>query len=125
LGRLDWRKGLKTIVDAASGLQGIRFLIIGDGNAKEGLIQEIKRNNLEKDFILTGLREDVPLLIKAMDIFIFPTEYESFGIAVIEAMAEEKPVIASDIGALKEIINDGENGIMVPQRDPDSLRKRF
>jgi len=124
LGRLDWRKGLKTIVDAAKGLKEVMFLIVGDGNARDDLIAEIKRKGIDKDFVLTGLRQDVPVLMKAMDIFVFPShaEYESFGIAVIEAMSAGIPVIASDIGPLREIINDGENGILIPKKDPVALR---
>lgn len=124
LGRLDWRKGLKTIVDAAEGLKGVKFLIVGGGEARDKLIDEIKRKGLEQDFILTGVRQDVPQLMKAMDIFVFPTEagYESFGIVVIEAMAAERPVIASDICPLREIITNGENGILIPQKDPMALR---
>jgi glycosyltransferase involved in cell wall biosynthesis/predicted O-methyltransferase YrrM len=124
LGRLDWRKGLRTMVDAAGGLKGVKFLIVGDGDAREELIDEIRRKHIEETFILTGLRKDVPALMKAMDIFVFPSyaEYESFGIAVIEAMAAGIPVIASDIGPLREIINNGENGILIPKKDPDKLR---
>ncbi len=124
LGRLDWRKGLKTIVDAAEGLKGVEFLIVGGGDAREGLIDEIRRKGMEQNFILTGVRQDVPALMKVMDIFVFPTEagYESFGIVVIEAMAAERPVIASDIGPLREIITNGENGILIPQKDPMALR---
>jgi MMP 1-O-methyltransferase len=124
LGRLDWRKGLKTIIDAAEGLKGVKFLIVGDGNARDDLIAEIKRKGIDKDFILTGLRQDVPVLMKAMDIFVFPSHaaYESFGIAVIEAMSAGIPVIASDIGPVREIINDGDNGILIPKKDPVALR---
>lgn len=124
LGRLDWRKGLRTIVDAAEGLKGVKFLIIGDGDAREELIDEIRRKGIEEDFILTGLRKDVPALMKAMDIFVFPTTapYESFGIVVIEAMAAGLPVIASDIGPLREIINNGVDGLLIPAKDGDALR---
>jgi glycosyltransferase involved in cell wall biosynthesis len=124
LGRLDWRKGLKTIVDAAEGLKGVKFLIVGGGNAREGLIDEIRRKGMDQNFILTGVRQDVPQLMKAMDIFVFPTEagYESFGIVVIEAMAAGTPVIVSDIEPLREIIINGENGILIPWKDPGALR---
>jgi glycosyltransferase involved in cell wall biosynthesis/predicted O-methyltransferase YrrM len=124
LGRLDWSKGLRTVIDTADGLKGIKFLIVGDGDAREELRDEIKRKGIERDFILTGLRKDVPAIMKAMDIFVFPTTapYESFGIVVIEAMAAGLPVIASDIGPVREIINDSENGILVPMKDPAALR---
>jgi glycosyltransferase involved in cell wall biosynthesis len=124
VGRLDWRKGLKTIVDAAEGLKRVKFLIVGDGDARDDLKAEIKRKGIDKDFILTGLRKDVPALMKAMDIFVFPTTapYESFGIVVIEAMAACIPVIASDIGPLREIINDGETGILIPPKNRQALR---
>jgi glycosyltransferase involved in cell wall biosynthesis/predicted O-methyltransferase YrrM len=124
LGRLDWRKGLRTMVDAAGGIKGVKFLIVGDGDAREELIDEIREKGIEEDFILTGSRKDVPAMMKTMDIFVFPSyaEYESFGIAVIEAMSAGLPVIASDIGPLREIINNGENGILIPKKDPVALR---
>lgn len=124
VGRLDWRKGLKTIIDVASGLVDMKFLIVGDGEDKESFLNEIKKKGLEKNFILTGTRQDIPALIKAMDIFIFPSHapYESFGMVVIEAMSEEKSVIASDIGPVREIIVDGKDGILIPKKDPNALR---
>lgn len=123
VGRLDWRKGLKTIVNAAEGLQSVKFLIVGDGDARDGLMDEIKRKGLDENFVLTGVRYDVSALMKAMDIFVFPTEaeYESFGMVVIEAMAAGIPVIASDAGPLREIIVNGENGILIPKKDPSAL----
>ena len=69
-----------------------------------------------------GLREDVPALIASMDLMAVPSTYpESFGRGVAEAQAVGRPVVASNVGALAELIEDGDAGLLVPPRDPRAL----
>ena len=72
--------------------------------------------------ILCGVRKDMERMYAAMDIFVLPsTCREAFGMVLIEAMAMGKPVIATAIGGIPEIIADAGNGILVPPGDPDAI----
>jgi glycosyltransferase involved in cell wall biosynthesis len=70
-----------------------------------------------------GFQESVFPCLAAMDVYVHPALMEGFGIAVIEAMALRKPVVATMTGGLPEIVQDGETGLLVPPGDPDALAK--
>ena len=68
------------------------------------------------------MRRDVPELVGQLDLFVFATTPdEGLGIALIEAMAAGVPVVASDVGACREVLDDGALGLLVPPRDPAAL----
>jgi glycosyltransferase involved in cell wall biosynthesis len=68
-----------------------------------------------------GHREDVPNLMSAADIFVFPSLYEGLGGALIEAMALELPIVASDLESIREVVTEGQNAELVPARSPRLL----
>jgi glycosyltransferase involved in cell wall biosynthesis len=72
-----------------------------------------------------GFREDIPKLIQAMDIFVLPSLSEGHPLALLEAMASEKPVVATDVGGLREVVEDGKAGILVPPKDPRALADKI
>jgi glycosyltransferase EpsF len=72
------------------------FVLVGDGPTMPRIREEVSRNNLEKHFIFLGAREDVAKCMRAMDVFVFPSLWEGFGLVVIEAQAAGLPVIVSD-----------------------------
>jgi glycosyltransferase involved in cell wall biosynthesis len=72
------------------------FLLVGDGVMLESIKKATEESDLRKYFIFTGAREDVNQILNAMDLFIYPSLYEGFGIALIEAQAAGLPVVASD-----------------------------
>ena len=103
----------------------IRLLIAGDTpgsptrQALELLIRSLK---LDETVEWLGVRHDMPALIAGVDLVIVPSIYpESFGRSVIEAQAVGRPVVASNLGALAELISDGESGLLVAPQDPDAL----
>ncbi len=75
--------------------------------------------------ILTGFQKDIPRMLSAMDILAFPSYRESFGNTLLEAMAMQLPVVASNSGAVPEIVIDGETGLLVPPKDADQLAKKM
>ena len=87
--------------------------IAGDGPLKMTLLKKIKNKKLENYIHLLGYRTDTEQLLKACDIFVHPCFKDGFGIAVAEAMISEKPVIVANAGALPELIEDGESGLLV------------
>jgi glycosyltransferase involved in cell wall biosynthesis len=68
-----------------------------------------------------GRREDVPQILAAADVVVMPSYREAQGLAIVEALAANRPVIASNVGGIPEMIRSGENGMLVPSQDPSAL----
>lgn len=125
VGRLAKQKGHRHLFKAISHLKGrtpnIRLIVVGDGELKKELEEYARKLNIEKEVIFLGFRKDMPALYSLMDVFCLPSEFEGFGIAIIEAMAAGKPVVAANVGGIPEVVIDGEAGILVPSRDSNAL----
>jgi len=129
IGRLTPRKGPLFFIESLACLKKKKFpfraLIVGQA-AKEKffnkLKEKVKENDLMDEVIFTGKRDDVPVLLSALDLLVFPSvEPESFGRVVVEALALGKPVVATDIGGVKDIIEDRVNGRLIKPGDTLSL----
>jgi len=70
-----------------------------------------------------GEREDIPRLLTAADAFVLPSRWEGLPNVVMEALSCEVPVVSTDVGGIKELISDGETGLLVPTNDPVSLQE--
>jgi len=119
-------KGHKYLFQAAPMILDVlpttKFLIVGDGILREKLEEQIKNLDLGSSVIFTGTRKNIPDLLSAMDIFVLPScSREGLGISIIEAMAAEKPVVATDIGGIPEVVKNGETGLLVLPRNPEAL----
>lgn len=102
------------------------LLIVGDGPQLEEYRQLVEENQLSSSVTFTGyiLNDQVPEVIRKMDVFIVPSSvYESFGVAAVEAQSCAVPVIASNVGGLKEVVIDQKTGILVPPKNQDELSK--
>ncbi|MCX5839548.1 MAG: glycosyltransferase [Deltaproteobacteria bacterium] len=97
------------------------FLIIGDGELKPTLIAMCEDLNIQKHVIFTGSRTDIPDLLEIMDIFVYPTFREALGIAVIEAMATGKAIVATDDASIPELITSGKEGMLIHPGDPQGI----
>ena len=97
------------------------MLIVGDGSSKSILINLRDRLGLEKQVTLLGQRDDVKELLEVADIFVFPSMHEGCPNALIEAMAMGKPCVASRIGPIEEVMEDGVSGVLVPTQSPEIL----
>ncbi|HLM56289.1 MAG TPA: glycosyltransferase family 4 protein, partial [Pyrinomonadaceae bacterium] len=78
---------------------------------------------LEGDVHILGARRDVPDLLRACDVFVFPSLYEGLGIALIEAMAAGCACVTTDTGPLPEVVRDGVDGLLVPPSDHEALAR--
>lgn len=127
VGRIHESKGLSYILDAIKDIQ-INFLIVGkDGGYMSRLKKEIIRLGLGNRVVVVGAVKDRKLreIYSSSDFFILFSEWEGFGIVIIEAMAYGLPVIVSNRGALPYIVCDGENGLVVPFRDISKLSEKI
>ncbi len=86
----------------------------------EGLHRLVAELGLERHVDFLGEREDVPAVLRALDLLLLPSWEEPFGRAVIEAMAMGTPVAATAVGGPAEIVRHGQDGLLLPPRDPES-----
>jgi glycosyltransferase involved in cell wall biosynthesis len=97
------------------------FLWVGDGPSREPLHREIVQAGLASKIRLTGFREDVPALLAAMDVVVQPSVKEGVPQALLQALAMRKPVVASEVGGIPEVIQHQRTGVLVPPNDPPAL----
>jgi glycosyltransferase involved in cell wall biosynthesis len=125
VGRLDhWGKGHKELFEAMAGLKKrypVQALIVGGGRREAEMRELAAGLGLAGQAHFLGQRQDVPDLLKAMDIFVLPSYSEGLSLALLEAMAAGLPVIATAVGGTPEVVTDGVTGLLVPPRDPEAL----
>lgn len=99
----------------------VRLLLVGDGELRGEIESMVSSLGLADAVEMTGKRSDIPLLLAGMDVFVLPSRREGFPVSIIEAMACGRAVVATDVGGVREIINDGVDGLVVPPEDDTSL----
>ena len=124
---LEQRKGIKFLLEAATELkrQGrqLHYRIAGDGWERNNLVELARKLGVDDDVEFLGFVADMPSFMASIDIFVLPSLYEGLGVAALEAMAAARPVVASAVGGLKEVVVDGETGLLVPRGDSGSLAR--
>jgi len=129
VGRLDPIKDQATLIRAVAELHArgkpgdpeIRLLLVGDGPMRQALSTQIAEAGLEGIVTLTGATDDVPGMLRQLDVFVLPSLNEGISNTILEAMACELPVVATRVGGNPELVVDGETGMLVESGDPGSL----
>jgi glycosyltransferase involved in cell wall biosynthesis len=75
----------------------VRFMLVGDGELRPAFEEQVRQRGLQDCFVLTGVRADVPQMMQAMDVFLFPSHFEGLGIVLLEAQASGLPCVVSDV----------------------------
>ncbi|ASJ52688.1 glycosyl transferase [Brevibacillus formosus] len=119
-------KGLPILLDAFHTLVADKketpyLVLIGDGSERAALEAKVKELGLESLVRFAGFRQDIPACLHALDGFVHSSLYEGLGYTIIEAMASEVPVVASNVGGVKEFVFDGETGLIVEPGNPALL----
>jgi len=127
IARLDKIKGHIYILEALKKLKNERvklpeFIFVGDGFERENLENFVRENNLS-NVKFVGETLNIGQYLKQMDVFVFPSLSEGLGIAILEALAAKKLIIASNVGGIKELIKDKETGILVEPANINHLYK--
>lgn len=99
----------------------VKLLLVGDGPMRDKLKEMVRASGLMDKVVFLGNRRDVPELLNVIDIFVLPSLTEGLSMALLEAMATGKPIVATNVGGNPEIVMDGETGIIAPPRDPENM----
>ncbi len=119
--RLDEQKGQRYLLDAALEVPEAIFAFVGEGPDRTKLEDQVHRLKLEDRVLFLGFQHNVRDWLNACNVFVLPSLYEGLPIAILEAMAAGKPVIATDISGNREAVTDGVTGCLVPPQDAHSL----
>ena len=120
-GRLHEEKGHRFLIRAASELRelvpGCIFLLIGEGPERVSLERQVDEAGLRDTVRLLGWRKDVAVIFAIADVVVQPTLQEAFSQAMAEALWFSKPLVMTDVSGASDLINDGENGMLIPPGD--------
>ena len=123
--RLEPEKGHPTLLEAwpqvLRAVPDAYLLVVGEGSQREALEQQASALRIAHRVVFTGRRDDVPAVTAALDVAVLPSYREAQGLSVLEAMALSRPVVASNVGGIPEMIDDGLTGLLVPPHDAPAL----
>ena len=119
VGRLDIQKAHERLIEAARKLtdagQDAIYLIVGEGVERPRLESLARNLGLSDRVLLPGYRSDIKPFLAIMDLFVLPSRREGTPMALLEAMAMRKPVVATAVGGVPDVLTDGIDGIMLPE----------
>jgi glycosyltransferase involved in cell wall biosynthesis len=123
--RLEPEKGHQTLIEAwptvLRSCPDAYLLIVGEGSRRDFLEQWAAAHKVAHRVIFTGRRDDIPAVTAALDVAVLPSWREAQGLSILEAMARSRPVVASDVGGIPEMIEDGVTGLLVEHDNPIAL----
>ena len=129
VGSLTEQKGYDVLMSALNILDdkgyNFNYIIAGEGNKRDFIESKIAEYDLSNKVKLLGRRDDVSSLLSISDIFVLSSKWEGLPGVVIEAMAEGLPVIATNVGGVNEIIDDGKDGFIVQPNDPEAIANKI
>lgn len=125
--KLRKQKGHKYLIEAFAEIARKRndaiLILVGDGAEKSNIENQINKLKIKDKVVLLGNRNDIPEILQVIDIFVLPTLFEGMSNAVLEAMAGGKPIIATNIQENRELIRNGESGILFSTKNIRELSK--
>lgn len=129
VGRIVAHKGVEHFIEAARYLPGVLFLVAGEGASLEGMEHLARTLGVQDRVRFLGRisQENLPKVYAACDLFVLPSvsRLEAFGIVALEAMATAKPVVVADIPGVREVIEDGREGLLADPVNPQDLAEKM
>lgn len=125
VGRLEPQKGHSVLLEAAVEVvreaPNARFVIVGEGALRDELEAQRARLGLDERVVFAGLSRDVPATLAALDVVVSSSHWEGLPLSLLEAMAMRKPVVATAVGGVTQVMEDGVTGVLVSAADPGEL----
>ena len=127
VGRLTPPKDHETFLQAAATIKekvpNARFLVVGDGALRETLEHRATELNLHDVLQFTGFRDDIPEIMSALDILVFSSQWEGLPVTLLEGMAAARAIVATTVGGIPAVVEDGKAALLVPPADPEALAR--
>ncbi len=124
-GRLHGQKRFDLLLEAFAGIRErvptARLAVVGTGSLREDLAARARALGLADRALFAGFRADMPAVHAAADLFVLSSDDEGLPMVVLEAMAAGRAVVATDVGSVRDLVEDGATGLVVPRRDPGAL----
>ncbi len=126
VGRFDPVKGFEELIEAFAAVraeQDAQLLLVGEGAYRPSIERLIDHHRVRADVLLAGSRRDVPEVLAAADLFVFPSRTEGLPTALLEAMAAGKPVVTTDVAGCRDVVVPNRTGLIVPPQSPGELAR--
>ena len=121
IGRLEPQKGYDVLIRALAHVEEATLVLVGEGGERPALEQLAARVGVADRVVWAGWSDDARSYLGTFDVFAFPSRFEGFPLAVLEALLARRAVVASDVGSTAEAVRDGETGLLVPPENPTAL----
>jgi glycosyltransferase involved in cell wall biosynthesis len=121
IGRLEPQKGYDLLIRALSTIEDATLVLVGDGSERAALEQLASKLGVAERVEWLGWRDDARTYLRAFDVFAFPSRFEGFPLAVLEALLARVAVVATDVGSIAEAVHHEATGLLVPRDDSDAL----
>lgn len=133
IGRLVPIKNHRMVLDCARRVRshvrsngiGIRFVVVGDGELRQELEQHVKELGIKDILEFRGWVKDLRRIYEELDIVVLTSQNEGTPVSIIEAMAAARPVVATDVGGVRDIVEDGKSGYLVASGDEEKFAERL
>ncbi len=121
-------KGHHTLLEATPeivrSVPGAKLMLVGEGPQENNLRNLVQEKGIGQSVIMPGFRDDIARVLNTLDVFVFPSLQEALGTAILEAMAMKKPVVASRVGGIPEVVVEGRTGYLVDPEDSGVIAER-
>jgi glycosyltransferase involved in cell wall biosynthesis len=125
VGRLAWEKGVDVFLLAAARVVGefpsVKFVVVGEGPDREKLERTIDELQIRGSVAMLGRRDDMPGVYASLDLMVWSSRQEGLPMAILEGMASGLPLVASAVGEVPTVVQDGVTGLLVPAEDVERL----
>jgi glycosyltransferase involved in cell wall biosynthesis len=125
IGRLVPIKDHSSLLGAMECLPGVHLAVIGDGEVRPRIEAELPARGLADRVHMVGWRDDLPAVLPDLDVVVLTSRNEGTPVALIEALAAGRPVVATDVGGVRHVVEHGRTGLLAPAQDAESIADRI